>query len=149
MLTHATHELVKNSNQVTQQAGGDVVPTSQAPPTVAGTSSAATTAGERGPPSRGGGGAPAHPDTTNANAAANATREDVEMPPAMLDVPQGPINPNQDAENHLFGRGFDDPFNEDPTAGLSAEELADLEAELREDPDAEDDEDDDNEEEEE
>ncbi|KAJ7836067.1 hypothetical protein B0H14DRAFT_2589929 [Mycena olivaceomarginata] len=122
-------------------------PRNRLPPLSRGISSTATTAGERGPPSRGGGGAPAHPDSTNA--AANATREDVEMPPATLEVPQGPINPNQDAENHPFGRGFDDPFNEDPTAGLSAEELVDLEAELQEDPDAEDDEDNGNEEEEE
>jgi hypothetical protein len=47
----------------------------------------------------------------------------------------------EEVENHPFGNGFEDPFNGDPHTGLTAEELADLEAKGGLDPDANEDED--------
>ncbi|KAJ7795990.1 hypothetical protein B0H14DRAFT_2620397 [Mycena olivaceomarginata] len=71
--------------------------------------------------------------------------EDIEMPV----VPQEHMPTNISAENredsaedHPFGSGFDDPFNGDPLAGLSAEERAEIENNPDADEDDEDIEDD-------
>jgi hypothetical protein len=72
--------------------------------------------------------------------------EDIEMPA----VPQEHMPTNISAENredsaedHPFGSGFDDPFNGDPLAGLTAEERAEIENDPDADEDDEDIEDDD------